>query len=144
MKIDIDNLLKRADNFNSLSDGISGHNRVTVDLVKELAAGIRDLEMRIQFAVEFVEDAKAGDAAVSWDAEALISYLTRSKTFAPIVRNREYAKRVATEFYYWWHNQPGTNTEQGFEEFWREFRMKEMGITNADLQELGILKPEEK
>jgi len=29
------------------------------------------------------------------------------------------AKQIATEFYYWWHNQPGTNTEQGFDEWWK-------------------------
>lgn len=27
-------------------------------------------------------------------------------------------KEVATEFYYWWHNQPGTNTQQGFDDWW--------------------------
>ena len=30
------------------------------------------------------------------------------------------AKRIATEFYWWWHNQPGKNTQQGFDEWWRE------------------------
>ena len=27
-------------------------------------------------------------------------------------------KDIATEFYYWWHNQPGTNTAEGFDDWW--------------------------
>ena len=26
-------------------------------------------------------------------------------------------KEIVTNFFYWWHNQPGTNTEEGFEEW---------------------------
>lgn len=28
------------------------------------------------------------------------------------------AKAIATKFFYWWHNQPGSNTEQGFDDWW--------------------------
>lgn len=34
--------------------------------------------------------------------------------------SREAAQKMATDFYYWWHNQPGTNTQQGFEEWWKQ------------------------
>lgn len=27
-------------------------------------------------------------------------------------------KRIAVSFFYYWHNQPGTNTDQGFDEWW--------------------------
>lgn len=30
----------------------------------------------------------------------------------------ELAKDIATEFYYWWHNQSGTNTASGFDDWW--------------------------
>jgi hypothetical protein len=30
---------------------------------------------------------------------------------------REAAKKLATEFFYWWHNQPGSNTQSGFDDF---------------------------
>lgn len=33
--------------------------------------------------------------------------------------NKLAIKRIAVEFFYWWYNSPGTNTEQGFEE-WAE------------------------
>jgi hypothetical protein len=33
---------------------------------------------------------------------------------------KEPAKAIATEFFYWWHNQPGNNTEQGFDQWWEE------------------------
>jgi hypothetical protein len=29
----------------------------------------------------------------------------------------EAIKKVATEFFYWWYNQKGSNTEQGFDEW---------------------------
>ena len=32
--------------------------------------------------------------------------------------DKEQAKTIATNFYYWWHNQPGTNTLDGFDEWW--------------------------
>ncbi len=28
------------------------------------------------------------------------------------------SKEIATSFFYWWHNQPGANTQQGFSEWW--------------------------
>jgi len=28
-------------------------------------------------------------------------------------------KEIATEFYYYWHNAPGTNTQQGFDDWWK-------------------------
>lgn len=30
----------------------------------------------------------------------------------------ELAKDIATEFYYYWHNQQGTNTADGFDDWW--------------------------
>ena len=30
---------------------------------------------------------------------------------------RSQLKQLCTSFYYWWHNQPGSNTEQGFEQW---------------------------
>jgi hypothetical protein len=32
--------------------------------------------------------------------------------------NENKIEEIAIAFYYWWHNQPGTNTEQGFKEWW--------------------------
>jgi len=29
--------------------------------------------------------------------------------------DKETSKDFATKFYYWWHNQPGTNTNQGYD-----------------------------
>jgi hypothetical protein len=31
-------------------------------------------------------------------------------------------KEIATKFYYWWHNQPGTNTEDGFDKWWKQWQ----------------------
>lgn len=31
----------------------------------------------------------------------------------------QYSKNIAVEFYYWWHNQPGSNTKQGFDDWWK-------------------------
>jgi len=33
-------------------------------------------------------------------------------------------KRIATAFFYWWHNTPGTNTMEGFDMWWRENKWK--------------------
>lgn len=27
-------------------------------------------------------------------------------------------RQITIAFYYWWHNQPGTNTQQGFDTWW--------------------------
>jgi len=32
--------------------------------------------------------------------------------------DKEALKKVAVEFFYWWHNQPGSNTEEGFDQWW--------------------------
>lgn len=37
-------------------------------------------------------------------------------------------KRIACDFFYWWWNQPGNNTEQGFDDWWKENRTKYVGI----------------
>ena len=37
-------------------------------------------------------------------------------------------KALCTSFYYWWHNQPGTNTLQGFDEWMETDRAKELVI----------------
>jgi hypothetical protein len=39
--------------------------------------------------------------------------------------SKERAKLQCTEFFYWWHNKPGSNTLQGFDEWWEE-RGKEL------------------
>ena len=31
----------------------------------------------------------------------------------------EHYKKLATDFFYWWHNQPGSNTQQGFDDWWK-------------------------
>ena len=33
-------------------------------------------------------------------------------------------KTVATEFYRYWHNAPGTNTDQGFDDWWKNNRQR--------------------
>jgi hypothetical protein len=46
-----------------------------------------------------------------------------------------YARDIATGFYYWWHNQSGSNTQQGFAEYWRDLQMKIHGVTEEDIAE---------
>lgn len=33
-------------------------------------------------------------------------------------------KRIATDFFRWWYNQPGTNTDDGFDDWWKQNREK--------------------
>lgn len=47
-------------------------------------------------------------------AETLLSQLTAAQQSA-----QEQFRDVAVEFFYWWHNQPGSNTAQGFDEWWK-------------------------
>lgn len=35
-------------------------------------------------------------------------------------------KEFTTSFFYWWHNQPGTNTQQGFDEWFRDSEVKKI------------------
>lgn len=38
--------------------------------------------------------------------------------------SKEDLKEICTSFFYWWYNQPGSNTEQGFDQ-WYEEKMKQ-------------------
>lgn len=40
--------------------------------------------------------------------------------------DKEKAKQIATTFYRWWHNQPGTNTDDGFDQWYEENRPKRL------------------
>lgn len=39
--------------------------------------------------------------------------------------DKETAREIATKFFYWWYNQPGANTQQGFDKWWNEVFVKE-------------------
>ena len=39
--------------------------------------------------------------------------------------NKDSFKKVATSFFYWWYNKGGTNTDEGFEEFWKQQALKQ-------------------
>lgn len=53
------------------------------------------------------------------DKEALVAEKDKSIPVSELeVLKKEQARKIATEFYYWWHNQPGTNTQQGFDDWW--------------------------
>lgn len=41
----------------------------------------------------------------------------------------EFAREVATEFFYWWHNQPGTNTQAGFQD-WLKLNAERFGLSD--------------
>ena len=34
---------------------------------------------------------------------------------------KEFIKKTALKFFYWWYNQPGSNTEQGWDKFIEKF-----------------------
>ena len=34
--------------------------------------------------------------------------------------DKEAARKIATEFFYWWYNQLGANTQQGFDAWWEK------------------------
>ncbi len=34
--------------------------------------------------------------------------------------DKDSAKKMATDFFYWWYNQPGTNTQDGFDTWWKQ------------------------
>lgn len=36
----------------------------------------------------------------------------------------DYTKKMCTEFFYWWHNQTGSNTEAFFDLWWSQLRVK--------------------
>ena len=41
--------------------------------------------------------------------------------------SRAAIKKVATDFFYWWYNKPGTNTQAGFDEWWENVHTKREG-----------------
>lgn len=51
------------------------------------------------------------------------------------LEGKDHAKEIAIGFYYWWHNQPGNNTQQGFDVYWRQLEMEKLGITEEDIAE---------
>ena len=46
--------------------------------------------------------------------------------FPRIVMNRDQLKEICTDFYYWWHNQPGANTQQGFDDWMKTTGVKQL------------------
>lgn len=38
---------------------------------------------------------------------------------AALPSDYEGVKELCTKFFYWWHNQPGTNTQAGFDDWWK-------------------------
>lgn len=46
---------------------------------------------------------------------ALADWLTAAPQPAEQVPDRGWLKKFCTSFFYWWHNQPGANTQQGFD-----------------------------
>lgn len=45
---------------------------------------------------------------------------------------KEIAKKIATDFYYWWHNQPGTNTQDGFDSFWEQYSLADLNEPSSE------------
>lgn len=42
-------------------------------------------------------------------------------------------KEIATEFFYWWYNQPGSNTKEGFDDWWeKQSRCTECGAASIE------------
>jgi hypothetical protein len=53
------------------------------------------------------------------------AYSTSSKDFhTQGMYSEEETRKIATEFFYHWYNAPGSNTQQGFDEFFEEFKKK--------------------
>lgn len=49
--------------------------------------------------------------------------------------DKDIAKAMATEFFRWWYNQPGSNTDQGFDEWWDQFAETQ----NADKAQSAVV-----
>lgn len=89
--------------------------------IKELAAerdALKDNEPRLKFAVEsaraLLEPILELDIEPE-DAQDIKNWLvTMGKQSL-----EDHDKKNATEFFYWWYNQGGTNTQQGFDEWYK-------------------------
>lgn len=68
---------------------------------------IREVFMRNGFTVkEWQSDLKDYVFNAAYDLLSLSPRITEQD-----------AREIATQFFYWWHNQPGTNTNQGFDDW---------------------------
>lgn len=45
---------------------------------------------------------------------------------------KEIAKKIATDFYYWWANQPGSNTLEGFDSFWNQYSLADLNKSPSE------------
>lgn len=77
--------------------------------VEQLRAG---LNQAIELLVTGLNEPEQIKPAEIWDLRHL------EKT-TPKECLAQYSKKIAVEFYYWWHNQPGTNTKEGFDDWWK-------------------------
>lgn len=55
-----------------------------------------------------------------------------SRQLAAKQGDKELIKKYCTEFFYWWYNQPSSNTEQGFDDWWELKEEKVMGLSYED------------
>ena len=61
----------------------------------------------------------------------------------PEQKTAEREKKIAIDFFYWWHNQPGSNTEYGFDEYKKteRYKMLDVSITiEADERDASLQK----
>ena len=60
-------------------------------------------------------------------ADALEELITAAPQPPEAVYHKEELKRLCTDFFYWWYNQPGSNTQQGFDEWWEKTQEQREG-----------------
>lgn len=69
---------------------------------------------------------------IEWDSEENIytHSVSHCKKYPRITQ--DIARQIAIEFYFWWHNQPGKNTTQGFDEWFSGAGQKTIAGINGE------------
>jgi len=80
----------------------------------------KDLEQRIKDASENYSNILSERDAVVWGAKCGAAQAFHQEGMFTDVQVRT----IATEFFYWWYNAKGTNTEQAFDDWWKLNKQK--------------------
>lgn len=87
--------------------------------IEDAVTAIKELQQRWMMNYCRAQKLPAGEPW-AWE-EASIAYRSTKgeKAIAPLAEIEESIRDIATEFFRTWYNAPGTNTDQGFDSWWK-------------------------
>jgi YesN/AraC family two-component response regulator len=118
-KLNKQQLYKRAYNWQKLKNKIEAKEKamkLQVEETDRLRAINRELQQKL--------------------AEAKSQNENKSDVNGILLKSKAELKKICCDYFRWWWNQPGTNTEQGFEKWWEERNKQNIKLNTEDSEKI--------